>query len=187
MRRGFRSPRWLTARPLFDRRRAVLGILGITLAVGGLGCWPQPRVPAPPVAQSPGGAAPAAVRTPRPTPPPEVRERVASTDVVEAARAYVTALYTADDATAASYQEGYTELLRKDENELEMEDLTVRPMAWGEAGYLDADPATEWAEVVVRVHTRRGNSSGRVYYKLGFLREDDKLRLDLASRRIELR
>lgn len=168
--------------------RALAGVLGAALLAATLGCWPQPRVPAAPMIQSPGGgSAPAAARTPRPTPPPEVRERVASNDVVEAAREYVTALYTGDDATAALYRSGYTELLRKDENELILEDLTVRPMTWGEAGYLDADPATEWAEVVVRVRARQGNASGRVYYKLGFLREGDRLQLDLSSRRMEVR
>lgn len=168
--------------------RARLGLLGVALLAATTGCWPQPRVPAAPMVQSPSGAsAPAAARTPRPTPPPEVRERLASGDVVEAAREYVTALYTGDDATAALYRSGYTELLRKDENELILEDLTVRPMTWGEAGYLDADPATEWAEVVVRVRARQGNASGRVYYKLGFLREGDRLQLDLSSRRMELR
>jgi len=174
--------------PLAGRLPRVLApVLGVGLVVAGLGCWPQPRVPAPPVAPGPGAAGAPAARPPRPTPAPEVRERVASSDVVEAAREYVTALYTGDDATAAQYRNGYTDLLRKDESELVLEDLTVRPMTWGEAGYLDADPATEWAEVVARVHSRQGTTSGRVYYKLGFLREGDKLQIDLSARRMELR
>jgi hypothetical protein len=129
----------------------------------------------------------AAPRPPRATPGPEVRTAVASGDVVEAAQAYVYALYTADDETAALYQPGYGTLLRKDEDQFELLDLTARPMSWGEAGYPDADPSLEFAEVVARVRARNGSSAGTIYYKIGFKRQGDTLSIDLMSRRMDVR
>ena len=112
---------------------------------------------------------------------------MAQGDVVAAAEEYVRALYASDDLVAVQYQSGYTDLLRKDENELELQGLQSRPISWGEAGYMDADPELEWAEVVADVRGRRANNPGRVYYKLGFRRIGDALQLDLSSRRMDIR
>jgi len=146
---------------------------------------PQPRVPAPPIDR--GGAPPAAPRPVRATPGPEQRAAVASGDVVEAGEAYVTALYEADDATAALYMPSYGDVLRKDEDKYQLNGISARPMSWGEAGYLDADPSLEFAEVIARVQARDGSAAGNVYYKLGFKRSGDSLVIDLASRRFDVR
>lgn len=162
-----------------------LGLLASALVAA---CSPQPRVPAPPMVQNAPSAPQAqGQRAPRPTPGAEARQAVAQADVVQAGREYVAALYAADDSAAAQYRSGFTDLLRKDENDLVLEGLQARPMTWGEAGYNDADPTLEWAEVVAQVRSRTGNTSGSVYYKLGFRREPEGLQLDLSARRIELR
>ncbi|HZU06621.1 MAG TPA: hypothetical protein VFB73_11665 [Chloroflexota bacterium] len=189
--------RWLESRELLrwarqageacraQAARRVLVSLVLAAAVGACVPPPSPRVPPPPMVGSSGQIA--APRPPRATPGPEVRTAVASGDVVEAAQAYVYALYTADDETAALYQPGYGTLLRKDEDQFELLDLTARPMSWGEAGYPDADPSLEFAEVVARVRARNGSSAGTIYYKIGFKRQGDTLSIDLMSRRMDVR
>lgn len=159
----------------------MLGMLGAACA-----SQPQPRVPAPPMLAG-GAAAAQPTRAPRPTPGPEVQRAIPQGDVVAAGEAFVTALYAADDATAATYQPGFGELLRKDEDRYELLDMRARPMAWAEAGYPDADPSLEWAEVITRVNERTGTQSGTVYYKLGFKRGENGLKIDLWSRRLDLR
>ncbi len=182
-------PRPAPCQPRRRVRRAASILLVGLLAPALAGCFqpvlPQPRVPAPPMVN--GGAPQAAPRPVRATPGPEQRAAVASSDVVEAGEAYVTALYEADDATAALYMPSYGDILRKDEDKYELEGVTARAMSWGEAGYSDADPSLEFAEVVAKVRARDGNSAGNVYYKLGFKRNGDDLTIDLASRRFDVR
>lgn len=168
------------------------GLALVTLVFFGLlfsgAFWPKSRGGGPPVAQpQAASSAPQAARAPRPTPGADVQRAVAQSDVVAAASEYIAALYAADDLTAAQYRGGYTDLLRKDENELELQNLSARAMSWGEAGYLDADPDLEWAEVVARVRSRSGATSGNVYYKLGFRREGEGVQLDMSARRMDLR
>jgi hypothetical protein len=115
-----------------------------------------------------------------------VRTAIASDDVVAAGTAFVSALYAADDAVAELYQPGFGELLRSQEDEYELLDLRARPIAWGEAGYDDADPALEWAEVIARVRARKGDAGGAIYYKVGFRRQGDALTVDLWSRRLDV-
>ena len=170
------------------RRRAVLLVGGGLLAAAVLaGCasMPAPRVPPPPVLGT-GQSAPAP-RAPRATPAPEVRTMMASGDAAEAASTFVRALYSADDDTAALYQPGFGDLLRKTEDAFELVDLRARPMAWGEAGYDDADPTLEWAEVIARVQDRKTGDAGTIYYKIGFKRQGDALTIDLWSRRTDVR
>jgi hypothetical protein len=162
-----------------------VGLAGLALAACFQPVLPQPRVPAPPMDR--GGAPQAPPRPVRATPGPDQRAAVASSDVVGAGEAYVTALYEADDATAALYMPSYGDVLRKDEDKYQLEGLTARAMSWGEAGYLDADPSLEFAEVIARVQARDGSTAGNVYYKLGFKRQGDDLVIDLASRRLDVR
>jgi multidrug efflux pump subunit AcrA (membrane-fusion protein) len=176
-RRG--SKRWI-------RRALALGLLGLVFVLGCSPVLPEPRVPARP--SVPGPSAPnVPQRQARATPGVEQRTAVASGDVVEAGQAYVAALYAADDDTAALYMPGYGSVLRKDEDHYELQNLSARPMSWGEAGYADADPSLEFAEVIAQVRARDGSSAGRVYYKIGFKRNGDGLSIDLASRRLDVR
>jgi hypothetical protein len=99
----------------------------------------------------------------------------------------VRALYAADDETAAAIQPGFGTQLRKAEDEMNLLGISGRPMTWSEAGYPDASPDLEWAEVVADVQARRGTSAGKVYYKLGFKRHGDFLVLDMYTRRDETR
>ena len=177
------------SRSSLDRRARALLLFGEGLVVAAVlaGCasMPAPRVPPPPVLGT-GQAAPAP-RAPRATPAPEVRTATASGDAVEAATTFVQALYAADDDTAALYQPGFGDLLRKQEDAFEMVDVRARPMAWGEAGYDDADPTLEWAEVITRVRDRKTGDPGTIYYKIGFKRQGDALTIDLWSRRTDVR
>ena len=158
--------------------------LAVVLALlAGCASNPKPRVAPPPLP----AAQPAPARPARATPGPEARAVVASTDVVEAGRAYLTALYQADDATAALCQPGFGQHLRRDEDRYELEDLMARPLTWGEAGYVDADPSLEFVEVVARVRARNGTGAGSVYYKIGFKRDGDGVTIDLWSRRMDVR
>ncbi len=167
-------------------RGLAFGLIGLTLAVGCTApIMPAPRVPAPPMVN--GGAAVAPPRAPRATPDIAARTASAANDVVAAGQAYVTALYAADDDTAAQYISGYGDQLRKEEADLELIDLSARPMTWGEAGYTDADPSLEFTEVVARVRSRRTGNEGSVYYKLGFKRSGDNLSIDLYSKRVDVR
>jgi hypothetical protein len=135
-----------------------------------------------------GGAAPAAAqRPPRPTPAPERAIVPAQGDVVEAAQAYVQALYDADDATAALYQPGFGPKLRENEDTYELLGLSARPITWSEFGYQDADPDLEIAEVVARVRSRKNAEAGSVYYKLGFKRTGDTLTIEQGSKRMDVR
>jgi hypothetical protein len=165
---------------------AAVALLSLTLAVGCQPVLPEARVPGPPMAK-PNQAPAAPVRSARPTPGVEARSASAAGDVVEAGQSYVTALYAADDATAALYLPGYGDKIRQDEGKFELQNLTARPMTWGEAGYADADPSLEFTEVIARVRARESGDSGSVYYKLGFKRSGDTLAIDLASRRIDVR
>jgi len=163
-----------------------LALLSLALAVGCQPVLPEARVPGPPVAK-PNGAPAAPVRSARPTPGVEARSTSAAGDVVEAGQSYVAALFAADDATAGLYLPGYGDKIRQDEAKYELENLTARPMTWGEAGYADADPSLEFTEVTARVRARDTGAPGTVYYKLGFKRSGDTLAIDLASRRIDVR
>lgn len=161
---------------------ALLGVLTVTTKT-------EARVPPRPVTTE--GSAPApgpnAGSAARPTPLPQQVQAVAETDVVAAGEAFVRALYAGDDDTASAYQPGFGPFLRKTEDEHELQAISSRPMSWGEAGYPDADPSSEWVEVVARVRAKKGNGAGNIYYKLGFLREGDALSLHLWSQRNEVR
>jgi hypothetical protein len=135
-----------------------------------------------------GAAAPvAAQRPPRATPPPSQAMVPAQGDVVEAAEAYVQALYAADDATAAVYQPGFGPKLRQDEDTYQLVDISARPITWSEFGYQDAAPDLEIAEVVARVQSRKSSEAGSVYYKLGFRRAGDQLTIEQGSKRTDVR
>jgi hypothetical protein len=186
--RVFSVPFSFLGSSLDHRARALLLVgSGLVAAAVLAGCasMPAPRVPPPPVLGTGQGAA--APRAPRPTPAPEVRIATASGDVAEAGATFVRALYAADDDTAATYQPGFGELLRKQEDAFELVDLRARPMAWGEAGYDDADPTLEWTEVITRVQDRKTGDAGTIYYKIGFRRQGDALTIDLWSRRTDVR
>ena len=166
-----------------------LGLL-CSLAVAGCAANPQPRVPAAPMVAgaAPASAAGAAPRSVRPTPVAEQRAAVASGDVLDAALAYVGALYAADDTTAALYQPAFGTQLRKEEDKYDLLALDGRPISWGEAGYTDADPNLEFAEVIARVRGKEANPfGGNVYYKVGFHRTSDGLVVDMLSRRLDVR
>jgi hypothetical protein len=139
------------------------------------------------------GAAPASAgatgpRAVRATPVAEQRAAVASGDVSDAAVAYVGALYAADDGTATLYQPGFGPQLRKEEDKYELHALDGRPISWGEAGYADADPNLEFAEVIARVRGKDANPfGGNVYYKVGFHRTSEGLVVDTLIRRLDVR
>jgi len=161
----------------------VVGVLTLTTKT-------EARVPPRPGSIAQGGmpaAAPNTGSAARPTPLPQQVQAVAETDTVTAGETFVRALYAGDDDTASLYQPGFGPVLRKTEDEHELQALSARPMSWGEAAYPDADPTSEWVEVVARVRAKKGNGAGNIYYKLGFLRDGDALSLHLWSQRNEVR
>ena len=82
---------------------------------------------------------------------------------------------------------GFGPKLHEDEDTYTLLGLSARPITWSEFGYADADPDLEIAEVVARVQSRESAEAGNVYYKLGFRRTGDKLTIDQASKRTDLR
>jgi hypothetical protein len=162
--------------------------VGIAALALGAACAaaPQPRVPGPPIVAG-GAPAAAAQRPARPTPAPDRAILLAEGDVVEAAQAFVQALYDGDDATATAYQPGFGPKLRENEDTYTLVSLSGRPITWSEYGYPDADSELEFAEVVARVEGRRNPEAGSIYYKLAFRRAGDKLTIDQWSKRVDTR
>lgn len=167
---------------------ALLALLAVVLIARSASGTAKTFNPGPPIPKEGAGLASAQQqRAPRPAPPPEKQIAMAEGDVAEAAQIYVRALFAKDDLTASQYRSGFGELMRKNEDDYELDGLSARPMTWGEAGYTDADPDLEWAEVVARVHGRKQPSSGAFYYKLGFKRNGDALALDMSATRLDVR
>ena len=145
---GFLAPLGRTlvsVNPLLIALVVVVAIVAV-LAVMTMTTKTEARVPPRPVsaqgaAPAPGGNAGSAAR---PTPLPHQVQAVAETDTVAAGEAFVRALYAGDDDTASVYQPGFGPFLRKTEDEHDLQSISSRQMSWGEAGYPDADPNSEW-------------------------------------------